>query len=406
MARHGLGVLGVVAAGILLAVSATMNYRFGFSLGKTSLDGQIYGMASAAADCFKALVPFFFFAAVRNRMWSQALAAAVVWGVVTAYSMTSALGHAALNRLDTAGQRAIAAAAYKDLRADSKRAQDELTWIPAHRPAETVAAELSVMKDQRYWSVTRECTEVLSKGTREFCQQFHKLNAEHASALQALRLEARIAAIAGKLASVTGGTAMAEADPQASVLARLGGLDVEKVQTALTVFVALLIEIGSAFGMYVAFAYWRMHDGAGAKAEARDVARADEVAPAEVWSNAPAAPAHGSALAEPREQRRLNANDNRLPNGVPDSDIQRHYRQRVVSSPGSNVTAQDLYDDYCDWCEEEGKEALPMPTYSREFKTLGVRKDKLGGRIRYFDVELRAAAERAVRKETPSVQAA
>ena len=45
MARHALGVLGVVAAGILLAVSAAMNYRFGFSLGKTALDGQIYGAA-------------------------------------------------------------------------------------------------------------------------------------------------------------------------------------------------------------------------------------------------------------------------------------------------------------------------------------------------------------------------
>ena len=74
--RHVLGILGVVAAGILLAVSAAMNYRFGFSLGKTAIDGQIYGLASAAADCFKALVPFFFFAALRNRMWSQALAAA------------------------------------------------------------------------------------------------------------------------------------------------------------------------------------------------------------------------------------------------------------------------------------------------------------------------------------------
>src|SRR5262245_47067859 len=68
MMRHVLGLMGVVAAGILLAVSAAMNYRFGFSLGKTAVDGQIYGLASAAADCFKALVPFFFFAAWRNRM--------------------------------------------------------------------------------------------------------------------------------------------------------------------------------------------------------------------------------------------------------------------------------------------------------------------------------------------------
>ena len=163
MARHALGVLGVIAAGILLVVSAAMNYRFGFSLGKTALDGQIYGAASAAADCFKALIPFFFFAAMRNRMWSQAVAAALVWTVVVAYSMTSALGHAALNRLDTTGQRAVEAATYKDLRANSKRAQEQLAWIPAHRPAETVAAELNVLKAQRYWVVTKECTQVTGK---------------------------------------------------------------------------------------------------------------------------------------------------------------------------------------------------------------------------------------------------
>ena len=78
--RHALGVLGVLAAGVLLAVSAAMNWRFGFSLGRTELDGQIYGAASAAADCMKALVPFFFFAAIRNRMWSQAAASALGLG--------------------------------------------------------------------------------------------------------------------------------------------------------------------------------------------------------------------------------------------------------------------------------------------------------------------------------------
>src|ERR687895_345760 len=128
--RHALGVLGVLAAGVLLAVSAAMNWRFGYSLGKTELDGFIYGSASAAADCLKALVPFFFFAAMRNRMWSQAGPPPLGWGLVTAYSLTSALGHAALNRLDTTGQRAIEAQSYKDHRADLKRAEDQLGWIP------------------------------------------------------------------------------------------------------------------------------------------------------------------------------------------------------------------------------------------------------------------------------------
>jgi hypothetical protein len=296
----------------------------------------------------------------------------------------------------------MAAAAYKDLRADAQRAQEQLTWIPAHRPTETVTAELNVLKAQRYWATTRECTEASGKGAREFCQQFYKLNAELASAQQSERLETRIAEIGGKIA--TGGTVMAEADPQASVLARLGGFEVQTVQTALTVFVALLIEIGSGFGMYVAFAYWRTHE----PLRSRVPETASESTASPLWSSASQTATEADHVAQPPPPRRVNANDNRasndsrVPNGVPDSDIQRHYRQRVVSAPGSSVTAQDLYDDYCNWCEEEGKEALPMPTYSREFKSLGVRKDKLGGRIRYFDVGLRAAEERKEAKKAQS----
>src|SRR5262245_59616895 len=257
MMRHVLGIMGVVAASILLAVSAAMNYRFGFSLGKTAVDGQIYGLASAAADCFKALVPFFFFAALRNRMWSQAVAAAVVWAVVSAYSMTSALGHAALNRLDTSGKRAVEAAAYADLRADSKRAQEQLGWVPQHRPADTVQSEINGLKSQRAWTTTAGCSDVSGKSQREYCQQFHKLTAELASAHEAQKLETRITDIGTRLAKTPDGTVLTEADPQASVLAKLSGLKVEMVQTTLMVFVVLLIEIGSGFGMYVAYAHWR-----------------------------------------------------------------------------------------------------------------------------------------------------
>ncbi len=394
MARHALGVLGVIAAGILLAVSAAMNYRFGFSLGKTALDGQIYGMASAAADCFKALIPFFFFAALRNRMWSQAIAAALVWTVVVAYSMTSALGHAALNRLDTTGQRAVEAATYKDLRADSKRAQEQLAWIPAHRPGETVAAEVNVLKAQRYWVVTKECTLVTGKGARDFCQQFHKLNAEHASALQSEKLEARIADIGSKLGKATGGTAMAEADPQASVLAKISGLDISTVQTALTIFVALLIEVGSGFGMYVAFAYWRLHDR---KAEPLAPATANATAghPA-VWADDVATPVSD---AEPVEQAaqppaRRGANDNRTPVRplVPESDVQRYYRERVVAAAEhASLTSSELYEDYCRWCEEKERIPFAHPRVTREIAELGVKKERIGKRTRYFGIALRSA---------------
>lgn len=421
--KHVLGVLGVLAAGVLLAVSAAMNYRFGFSLGKTATDGQIYGLASAAADCFKALAPFFFFAALRNKMWSQAMAAAVVWLVVTAYSMTSALGHAALNRLDTTGQRAVEAANYKDLRADSKRAQEQLAWVPQHRPVATVQSDIAGMKGQRAWMLTRECTEISGKSNREFCQQFHKLGAELASAREADKLEARIAEIGSKLSHTTGGMVLAEADPQAMVLARMSGLSLEQVQTALTIFVALLIEVGSGFGMYVAFAHWRLDEPVRERAyEVRAArarpARADDVygdvygdnddladreverVAAERLPSPAAARAAESAGATPAAQapaaRDFGANDNRVANGVPDSDVQRFYRERVLSvgQEGSSVTAQDLYEDYCVWCEEQDKEPFAAPRVSREIKELGVRKERIGGRVRYIGIALRSAQDR------------
>lgn len=263
--RHVLGVLGVLAAGVLLAVSCAMNYRFGFSLGRTELDGQIYGAASAAADCLKALVPFFFFAAIKNKVWSQAAASALVWVVVTAYSMTSALGHAALNRFDTTGHRAQTQQSYQDLRADLKRAEEKNAWVPQHRPFETVKAEIDGAKTQAAWKWSDGCTKATGKSEQKFCQSYHALNAELAAANEARTQDAAIAALKAKLSTMDGDTAMTEADPQARVLADIAalvfpGVSIENVQMAMTIFVALLLEIGSGFGMYVGFSQWRLYD--------------------------------------------------------------------------------------------------------------------------------------------------
>jgi len=381
-----------------------MNWRFGFSLGKTELDGQIYGSASAAADCLKALIPFFFFAALKNRMWSQAAASAVVWVVVTGYSLTSALGHAALNRYDTAGQRAAEAQVYKDLRADLKRAQDQLSWIPQHRPAQAVSAEIEGQKTNRFWATTKGCTEIPGRTTREFCQQYQALNAELGSAQQASALEQRIAAIHAKLGDATRTTVMSEADPQAAVLAKLGAIfmpsmTTEDVQTALTLFIALLLEIGSGLGLYVAFSQWRMYETA--------VPAAPQMASLQTVQPVVATQVVPSALPKPK----AGANDNRSVPQVqpqqtqrlvaPENDVQRFYKEMVETQDGSSVTATALYEDYCAWCEELKKEPLALPTFSREFGELGVQKGKIAGRVRYIGIALKSGLNGEEDKKPP-----
>jgi hypothetical protein len=395
--RHALGVLGVLAAGVLLAVSAAMNWRFGFSLGRTELDGQIYGAASAAADCLKALVPFFFFAAVRNRMWSQAVAAAVVGVVVTAYALTSALGHAALNRFDTTGHRAVEAQSYQDLRGDLKRAQDQLSWIPQYRPEGTVEGEIEGMKNQRAWSFTNGCAEVTGKQGRDFCQKYHALSAELASGREAQTLEARIAEIQGKLGKTDAMTVMGQADPQAAVLSKLSGLDIDKVQMAMTIFIALLLEVGSTFGMYIAFSQWRLYDQ-----EALAVPT-----PATVPATAAAAVTATPAVAI--KKPRIGANDNRsLPPAkllVPETDVQRFYKENVDSQDGHTVSATALYEAYCVWCEERQKEPLALPTFGREIAEFGIQKVKKKDGVRYVGIALKSDLELEEDKKLPALRA-
>jgi hypothetical protein len=386
-----------MAAGVLLAVSAAMNWRFGYSLGRTELDGMIYGSASVAADCLKALIPFFLFAAIRNRMWSQAAAAAVVGAVVTAYSLTSALGHAALNRFDTTGHRMVEAQTYKDLRSDLKRAQDQLSWIPQHRPAATVQGEIEALKNQRAWSFTKACSDVTGRQGRDFCQKYHGLNAEMASGQQAEALEARIAEIQSKLGKTDAMTVMGEADPQAAVLAKISGVSVEQVQMAMTIFIALLLEVGSAFGMYIAFSQWRLYD--------REAPAAPKMA--EVQSTAAAAVAATPAVAV--RKPRFGANDNRsLPPSkllVPETDVQRFYKESVDSQDGHTVSATSLYEAYCVWCEERQKEPLALPTFGREIAEFGIQKVKKKDGVRYVGIALKSDLDAEEDKKLPALRA-
>lgn len=447
--RHALGVLGVLAAGVLLAVSAAMNWRFGLSLGKTELDGQIYGAASAAADCLKALIPFFLFAAIRNRMWSQAAASAVVWVVVTSYSLTSAFGHAALNRLDTAGQRKVAAQTYKDLRADLQRAEEQLSWVPQHRPAATVENDLEAVKNDRAWKWTDGCTRTKGKYQRNYCDKYHALAAELGSAEQRAALETRIAKTQAKLSEAGSGGVMAEADPQAAVLAKISGLDVDTIQMALTAFIALLLEIGSGFGMYIAFSTWRIDQRLAPAApamarlrEARPAKAAAAVLPeraveaiaaprieehtssefaddhddASELDTAAAAVAEDVAIAAApvaNDQPRSGANDNKSAQVAqpqrlvaPETDVERFYKERIDTQDGSSLTATELYEDYCAWCDEQNKEPLALPTFGREFGELGVQKAKIAGRVRYIGIALRSEADQTEDKNSPAFSSA
>ncbi len=364
--RHALGILGVCAAAVLLLVSAAMNWRFGFGLGKTEIDSQIYGAASAAADILKALLPFFLFAAFRNRNWSQGIAALLVWGVCLSYSLTSSLGFAALNRADTTGARQVQAESYKDMRTELERLRTRLSWMPQHRPAGMVKEQISSLQQERRWKRTKGCTDATTRASIAFCRDYRKLAAELAVATEATRVEARIAELKASMARVpVAAAAMTEADPQAALLARLTGRDLPYVQMALIILVSLLVEVGSSLGFYVVFSQWRIYD----KPQRLRVTRPKRTANDNRVAAAAQAPAQPKLVA-------------------PETDVERFYKDRIEAADGSSLTATALYEDYCAWCEERGKEPMALPTFGRQLGEMGIQKAKIAGRIRYIGVRL------------------
>lgn len=369
--KHVSTAVGCLAALTLIAVSAAMNYRFGTTIGRTDFDAQVYGAASVAADLLKALVPFFVFAALAQRQWMRAIAASIVGIVFTAYSLTSAIGHTALNRLDVAGVRQVAANSYLDSRLMLSRLQDQRGWIPAHRPAETVAADLNLIKADKLFAATEQCVKILGPTTQGYCARFRSLEAEYANAVAAERLDARIEAI-NKDLGTTHASSLVTADPQAEVLAQLSGVDTSSIQTAMALFVAILIELGSTLGLYVALNHTPAKSAT--KLE-RPHGDNFELEPDEDDTINANDNAHVGDVGEPEQQGV--ATENVIPFGsvlaeLVENDTALKFVAHVTENEPGEYEMNDLYDRYQKWCAHRQASPLTIMKLQMRLKEMGV----------------------------------
>jgi hypothetical protein len=353
----------------MLGVSAAMNWQYGFNLGKTPFDSHILGAASIAADCLKALLPFFIFAAWRHRNWSQAVGGTALWVVCILYALTSAIGFASLNRSDTTSTRAVQAEQYEDLRAQLSQVKDRQKWLQEHRSVGMVEAEIRAAKQHYRWTSSEGCTNATVTLSREFCEGFHKLQAELAAANKSEILQAQADDIRGKLDNIEAGSVPQVADPQATIIAKISGVDIKQVELGLTILITLLVELGSSMGLYVATSTWRVHE---------QIRRPEPARVVEIVEPKPV----NLQIQQPQQE---------APLALPRSDIESYFNERIREDDGSSVTALSLYDNYCDWCERSERQPVGLPIFSRQLTDLGVQKAKIAGKIRYIGIRVNGA---------------
>lgn len=334
--RALVSIVGLCAALVMCAVSAAMNYLFLSSLGKSALEGQVLGAASAAADVLKALLPFFIAWSWQAGRYVAATAGALAFAFIAGFSLLSAIGFAADNRGFLADKRDILRAAYERVQGDLQARERDRAGLPQARPPAVVAQEIEKYRQNRRWSATRDCVDATEAESRSYCSGYFSLRAELAAGQEAARLSFEIAALQAQAERLRQQGSGEENDPQVTLVSRISGFGEEPVRLALIVAVALLVEIGASLGLFLA---------SGHSLAAREAAPGCD---------------------------------------IPSGSIVYFCLTGLVPAKGRVVAEAALYESYRDWCQAEGCAALDAARFARDFadlaKSVGIACDASGYR--------------------------
>ena len=252
----------VVSAGAALAfiaASALMNWVFMTSLGKSAFEQQIFGAVSVAVSAFIALLPTLIMWAYREKRFVQVAVGVPVFFAFVAFSLSSAVGFSAKNRGTQTEDRSLATSRLAEVRQEIGEAEARRKELGSSRPAAVIQQALRGLEQDGKWAWSKECQNATTAGERSFCKSYFELKAEGARAGERSLLETKIERLKGEARSYEEKGGGREADNQAAVLANLLGLQAIKVERGMTLFLAVLVEMGAALGLYLATGHIRQH---------------------------------------------------------------------------------------------------------------------------------------------------
>ena len=205
MTRAIIMAAGAAVALGFLAGSAVANFMFGMSLGRTFIEGILFGSIGVCAVVTNALCPFYLSWFIQASRRSAVAGTMLLYALCLIYSVTSAVGLAAQNREGVTTAHQITRDAYEDTR-----------------------RELLDLENRRSAAKGRERT----------------------------RLDARIDDVRRRLRTLQSATPV-PADAQSTFLSALsfGLLDPQRVRLTLVALFALMVEVGATIGLFVALSH-------------------------------------------------------------------------------------------------------------------------------------------------------
>jgi biotin operon repressor len=239
-------------------VTASAGFGCVYAYGQGSQHGVLLALLSVSmAVGFESSKPLAVFGAVQADLtWPSRLALGVLALVACAYSLTAEVSLVAANRQAANAVRAGQATQQTVAKDTLARAKSELAANGVTKPVADVEAELAVIKLDRTWQRTVECSNVTLDASRSFCTKAAAVTAEMEKAKRADELRKAIQSAEASLMTTAG---VDDADPGAAAvvvyLAAIGArVDSAAVSRGLVLVAVLALEIGSLFAGVLASA--------------------------------------------------------------------------------------------------------------------------------------------------------
>jgi len=324
--RAGLSLIGALAALTLVGISASMNIAFLSALGRSDNERLILGAASGATDILKAVLPLFILWAWRAGRSRFVPPATAVWVVFAGFSLLSAFGFAAGNRIEAAAQQTALNDQLDRVQGEAAAVRARIAALPASRPLAVIEAEIARLRQNPRWQSTRACTDATVPASRTFCAQYFELLGERASAKAAGELKAQLDQLARGEDDLISQGAGRIADPQTELLAGIFQVPEDRMRLVLITVLALVVELGSGLGLYLASGHSPRR-----RAPVRENGGRD-------GADAPARPAETLRAASRQAQRH--------------ESVEAYCVERLF--PGTHsIGFEEMFADYRDWCEAQ-----------------------------------------------------
>lgn len=266
--------IGLLAAAVLIVTSATMNYVFASSLGKTAFEGYVLGTVSVAVDVLKALLAIFVAKAARDGQRNFVVIGSIAFALFAIGSFVAAAGFSSVNRGAVTDGRRTMALELSEVEQELARARAARDGLSPHRPRDVVEEALQALHIDPRWSASGECVRPSNTAHRELCTNAAVLRLEAATAKEAARLDGIIATMLARKTELRAKGAGQSADPQARFLAESLGLSESSVQRLLMSLIALIVEVSSALGIYLATGHGRARGRRSSSSRSRTKRRA------------------------------------------------------------------------------------------------------------------------------------